>query len=62
MAKKKKQKKVVKNKFSNEIGYLNKLKELSLKNIDGKSPELDSLFQNQVKRLSLKIEKLEENQ
>lgn len=64
MAKKtKKLKKVVKkvkeHKNINEIRYLEKLIELSLRNVNGKSEELDKLFTNQASRLKLDLAKLQ---
>lgn len=65
MAKKtKKPKKVVKkvkeNKNTNEIKYLERLIELSLRNVTGKSEELDKIFKNQAERIAgqlLKVKK-----
>ena len=62
MAIKKKQKKVVMRKFPKEIEYLRKLIKLSLQCVDGKSPELDSLFSQQASRLQAQIDKSEQNQ
>lgn len=62
MAIKKKRKKILKKKFSKEIEYLNKLIKISINNIDGKSPELDSFFSDQAKRLGAEVDKLEQNQ
>jgi hypothetical protein len=64
MAKKtKKPKKVVKkvkeNKNINEIRYLEKLIELSLRNVNGKSEELDKLFTNQANRLKSDLAKVQ---
>jgi regulator of protease activity HflC (stomatin/prohibitin superfamily) len=66
MAKKtKKPKKVVKktkeNKNTKEIKYLERLIELSLRNVTGKSEELDKLFTNQANRMKEQIIKLEAN-
>jgi hypothetical protein len=49
-------------KFSKEIKYLEKLVVYSLKNINGKSKELDDLFIAQAKRLKSQIKKLEQDQ
>lgn len=62
MAPKKKKKKVVKNKNDKEIAYLNKLIKLSLKQVNGKSKGLDSLFKQQANKLQTEIDILEQNQ
>lgn len=66
MAKKtKKRKKVVKkvkeNKNTKEIKYLERLIELSLRNVSGKSEELDKLFKNQADKLQGQIFKLKKD-
>lgn len=45
-----------------EIRYLEILLTCSLKNINGKSDQLDSLFSNQATRLKKQIQKLKEKQ
>jgi hypothetical protein len=47
---------------SKEIQYLEKLMRYSLLYVQGKSPELDSLFTQQAERLQVQIDKLERNQ
>lgn len=47
---------------SKEIRYLEKLIKYSTQCIDGKSPELDSLFRQQAYRLQTQIDKLVKNQ
>jgi len=55
---KKAPKKIAEHKNANEIRYLEKLIELSLRNVTGKSEELDKLFTNQANRLKEQISKL----
>ena len=66
MASKKKNTKNKKTPINKELGskiqYLQKLIDISLNQVDGKSEELDNLFTNQANRLKVQLDKLKENQ
>ena len=55
-------KKTVNKELSNKIRHLEVLMAFTLRNVDGKSEELDVLFSNQAKRIRAELDKLEENQ
>ena len=63
MAKRSKvKKKAPEKKNDKEIAHLEKLKSLSLKNVNGMSEGLDELFSAQAKKIQGQIDKLKEKQ